>query len=150
MAVVILAGLHRRFLSSNDHLAPSLPIQGQPLMTFMYMSSSLLALIALPTLTTAYTWNFKTTPQQCSNLTIEISGADGKPPYRVLILPFGPTPLGNNVEARRILDQPFSENSTSVSFKLNYPAHSQFVAVVSLSAISSPSLSCLEPRKRWS
>ncbi|KAG5646378.1 hypothetical protein DXG03_003701 [Asterophora parasitica] len=100
-------------------------------MTFMLMSPTVLALLALPTLSAAYTWKFETTPQQCSNLTISISGSGGKPPYRVLILPFGPTPLAQNIEARKIIDQPFPGDSTSVSFKLNFPANSQFVAVVS-------------------
>lgn len=102
-------------------------------MTFMYMSPAILALLALPIRSAAFTWNFQSTPQQCSNLTISISGGGGKPPYRVLILPFGPTPLAGNVEARKIVDQPFPDDSTSVSFKLNYPANSQFVAVVSIS-----------------
>jgi hypothetical protein len=101
-------------------------------MTVMLMSPALLTLLAFPTLSAAYSWKFEATPQQCSNLTISISGDGGKPPYRVLILPFGPTPLANNVEARKIADQPFMGNSTSVTFKLNYPANSQLVAVVSL------------------
>lgn len=103
-------------------------------MIFAHISPALqiLTLLALPTLSVAYTWNFESTPQQCSNLTISVSGAGGKPPYRVLILPFGPTPLANNVEARKVIDQPFPGDSASVSFKLNYPADSQFVAVVSL------------------
>jgi hypothetical protein len=65
------------------------------------------------------------------NLTIAISGSDGLPPYRALIIPSGPSPLQNNIEVRRIVDVPFEGNSTSVSFKLDYPANSQFVAVVS-------------------
>ncbi|KAF8649171.1 hypothetical protein AX16_005969 [Volvariella volvacea WC 439] len=84
-----------------------------------------------PAPASAYTWSFRSTPQQCSNLTIEVSGNDGVPPYRVLILPFGSTPLPNGVEARRIVDQPFPGNSNSVSFQLKYPENSQFVAVVS-------------------
>ncbi|KAF9467943.1 hypothetical protein BDZ94DRAFT_1210476 [Collybia nuda] len=99
-------------------------------MTLMYLSKALWGILALPTLSAAYTWNFKSLPQQCSNLTISISGSGGKPPYRVLVVPFGPTPL-DKVEARRIIDQPFPDNSNTVSFKLSYPADSQFVAVVS-------------------
>ncbi|KAG5340365.1 hypothetical protein E4T56_gene11564 [Termitomyces sp. T112] len=95
------------------------------------MSVALLSLLAFPSLVTAYTWRFNSPPQQCSNLTISVSGSDGKPPYRVLILPFGPSPLANNVEARTIVDQPFPDGASSVSFKLNYPADSQFVAILS-------------------
>ncbi|TFK38182.1 hypothetical protein BDQ12DRAFT_124054 [Crucibulum laeve] len=87
--------------------------------------------LCLPALTSAYTWNFQEAAKQCSNLTIQISGSDGKPPYRVLILPIGPSPLPNNVEARKIVDMPFDSNATSVSFQLKYPANSQFVAVIS-------------------
>lgn len=100
-------------------------------MTFMLMSPAVLTLLALPTLSLAYTWQFEKNAQQCSNLTITVSGSDGKPPYRVLILPFGATPLPNNVEARKIIDQPFPGNSTTLSFQLPYPADSQLVAVVS-------------------
>lgn len=93
--------------------------------------AAVLSLLAFPALSAAYSWNFKANPQQCSNLTISISGSDGKPPYRVLIIPFGPSPLPNNVEARTILDMPFEGNSNTISFQLKYPANSQLVAVVS-------------------
>lgn len=79
----------------------------------------------------AYTWSYQGTPTQCSNLTVDISGSDGTPPFRILISPFGPSPLANNVEARNILDIPFQDNQTKVQFQLTYPAGSQFVAVVS-------------------
>ncbi|KAG6918356.1 hypothetical protein DXG01_015005 [Tephrocybe rancida] len=95
------------------------------------MSSALLTLLAIPSLVTAYTWKFDSPPQQCSNLTVSVSGSDGKPPYRILLLPFGPSPLKNNIEARTIVDQPFPDGASTASFKLNYPANSQFVAVVS-------------------
>lgn len=80
----------------------------------------------------AYTWSFQRTPTQCSNLSVAISGSDGTPPFRILISPFGPSPLANNVEARNILDIPFPDNQTEVQFQLTYPAGSQFVAVVSV------------------
>ncbi|KJA21348.1 hypothetical protein HYPSUDRAFT_140777 [Hypholoma sublateritium FD-334 SS-4] len=79
----------------------------------------------------AYTWSYQGTPTQCNNLTVAISGSDGTPPFRILISPFGPSPLANNVEARNILDIPFPDNQTEVQFQLTYPAGSQFVAVVS-------------------
>ncbi|KAF8888637.1 hypothetical protein BD779DRAFT_1672291 [Infundibulicybe gibba] len=87
-------------------------------------------LLSLPFANAAFTWSFQAAPQQCANLSIQISGS-GTPPYRALILPFGPSPLANNVEARRIVDQPFPGSSGSLSFQLKYPANSQFVAVVS-------------------
>ena len=59
-------------------------------------------------------------------------GSGGVPPYRLLVLPNGPTPLSSGVEVRRILDVPFPEGSRTVSFKLKYPAFSQLVAVVSI------------------
>ena len=80
----------------------------------------------------AYAWSFQQPPQQCTNLSIAVSGNDGQPPYRVLILPFGPSPLANNIEARKIMDVPFPSGQNRVQFQLNYPANSQFVAVVSL------------------
>ena len=85
--------------------------------------------------TLAYSFNFASTPQQCGNLTINIVGSDGTPPYRALVIPFGQSPLPNNVEARRIVDQHFDGNSTSTTFQLKYPTNSQFVVVVSTHGI---------------
>ncbi|KAF5377038.1 hypothetical protein D9757_007724 [Collybiopsis confluens] len=75
-----------------------------------------------------YNGYMKSSPAQCQNLSIGLSGS-GQPPYNILIVPSGPSPLSNNSEVRKIISQEFSSNS--VSFKLNYPAESQFVAVVS-------------------
>ncbi|THH17568.1 hypothetical protein EW146_g3282 [Bondarzewia mesenterica] len=82
-----------------------------------------------PTFSYAYTWNFDSAPRQCEDLSLSISGS-GQPPYSLLIIPSGPSPLANNVEARTIQSIPFN-TSTSLSFKLAYPANSTFVAVVS-------------------
>lgn len=79
----------------------------------------------------AYTWSFQEAPTQCGNLTVAISGSDGTPPYRILIIPFGPSPLANNIEGRKIMDIPFPNSDTKVQFQLQYPGDSQFVAVVS-------------------
>jgi len=96
--------------------------------TLILLSS---VLFSLPALSSAFTWSFNAPPQQCGNLSITISGS-GQPPYRVLILPFGPSPLPNNTEVRKIIDQPFPSNTaTEVTWQLNYPANSQLVAVVS-------------------
>ncbi|KAK2462378.1 hypothetical protein APHAL10511_005684 [Amanita phalloides] len=91
----------------------------------------LLQLISLPSFSAAYSWVFDSAPRQCSNLSITITGNDGHPPYRVLVLPFGASPFANNTEVRRIVDHSFDDDSTSTSFPINYPENSQFVAVVS-------------------
>ncbi|TFY79395.1 hypothetical protein EWM64_g4616 [Hericium alpestre] len=48
-----------------------------------------------------------------------------------MLIPSGPSPLPNNIEARSIETIPFPDGSTTLNFKLNYPANSQFVAVIS-------------------
>lgn len=102
-----------------------------------YMASTLpvlfLTLSSLSTLSAAYTWNFVSPPQQCSNLTVSLAGSGGIPPYRILVLPFGATTLSSGLEVRTILDVAFPADSTTVSFQLKYPANSQLVAVVSYS-----------------
>jgi hypothetical protein len=91
----------------------------------------LLTLSSLFTLAAAYSWNFVTPPQQCSNLTVSLTGSGGIPPYRILVMPFGSSPLGD-IEVRTVLEEVFPVNSTTVTFQLNYPANSQLVAVVSV------------------
>ncbi|KAF6764381.1 hypothetical protein DFP72DRAFT_1163350 [Ephemerocybe angulata] len=81
--------------------------------------------------TSAYSWAFDEPPKQCGDLKVTISGDDGKPPYRILIIPSGPTTLPNNIEARTILDVPFDAGAKTLSFKLKYPENTKFVAVVS-------------------
>ena len=83
-----------------------------------------------PLIASAFSFTINNTPQQCQNLSISITGS-GQPPYRALILPYGPTPLPNNTEVRKIVDLPFSGDSTSMSFQLTYPENSQFIIVVS-------------------
>lgn len=87
--------------------------------------------------TQAYTWSFQDPPAQCSNLTINIAnGTDnGTPPFRIFIIPSGPSPLPNNTEVRKIMDVPFPDNQRQVTFSLPYPENSQFVAVVSASSV---------------
>ncbi|KAF5329977.1 hypothetical protein D9611_010406 [Ephemerocybe angulata] len=79
--------------------------------------------------TSAYSWAFDEPPIQCGDLKVTISGDDGKPPYRILIIPSGPTTLPNNIEARTILDVPFDAGAKTLSFKLKYPENTKFVAV---------------------
>lgn len=79
----------------------------------------------------AYTWQFTSQPRQCQNVSIAVQGS-GQPPYSLLIIPSGPTPLANNIEVRTVQSIPFSGSSTSLNFNLKYPANSSFVAVVCL------------------
>src|ERR1700691_1806436 len=89
------------------------------------------SLAIYPHIASGFSFTINNTPQQCQNLSISITGS-GQPPYSALILPYGPTPLPNNTEVRKILDENFSGDSTSLSFQLTYPENSQFVVVVSL------------------
>ncbi|CCM04889.1 uncharacterized protein FIBRA_07085 [Fibroporia radiculosa] len=84
--------------------------------------------LLLPAFASAFSFEFTNTPEQCQNLSLSITGS-GTPPYSVLVIPFGPSPLANNIEVRKIFSVQFS--GTSHSFQLNYPGDSQFVAVVS-------------------
>ncbi|KAF7767950.1 hypothetical protein Agabi119p4_7193 [Agaricus bisporus var. burnettii] len=78
----------------------------------------------------AYSWNLRSDAKQCRNATIVLNGSGGKPPYKLLMIPYGATPL--KVEARRIVEQVFATgDQTSGEIMVNYPADSQFVAVVS-------------------
>ena len=89
-----------------------------------------LPLFLLPSLASAFSFTFDSTPSQCQTLNVSITGS-GNPPYSVLIVPYGPSPLANStVEVRKIFQQNFTGNATSQSFQLPYPVDSQFVAVV--------------------
>jgi hypothetical protein len=90
--------------------------------------SAAAVLLLLPIGVASFTWSFQNTPTQCSNISISISGG-GTPPYNILIIPSGPSPFTNGTEVRKIISQ--ESLSSSVSFQLNYPGDSQFVAVVS-------------------
>ena len=87
----------------------------------------------LPRYASAYTWQFTTQPRQCQNASIAIQGS-GQPPYSLLLIPSGPTPLPNNTEVRTIQNISFTGTSTTLSFNPNYPEDSSFVAVVCLIA----------------
>jgi hypothetical protein len=78
----------------------------------------------------AYTWQFTSPPRQCGNVTLSVEGSGGQPPYSLLIIPNGASPLPNEVEVRSIMNIPFPGTSTTLSFNLNYPGNSSFVAVV--------------------
>jgi hypothetical protein len=96
----------------------------------LFLHSFLLALTFCPSFSTAYSWHFNAPPTQCSNLSITVTGSDGVPPYRVLIIPFGPSPLSSNIDVRSTIDLSFDGDLTTVNFPVNYPAHSHFIAVV--------------------
>ena len=96
----------------------------------MKIPSSLTVISLFPLLINAYTWQFTSQPRQCQNVSLAVQGSGGQPPYYVVIVPTGPSPLPNNTEVRSILSIPFSGTSTTLSFKLNYPENSSFVAVV--------------------
>ena len=100
-----------------------------PIFVMIFLSVSLL----FPSLAYAYTFKFTSVPTQCQELSLAIEG-QGSPPYRVLIIPVGPSTAPNNVEVRRVIDQTFPNDGTTVSFPLRFPANSQFVAVVRLFA----------------
>jgi hypothetical protein len=80
----------------------------------------------------AYSWSFATVPAQCGTVTLSVTGG-GSPPFRALVIPYGPTPLPN-AEVRTVMDIPFND-STSLSFRLRYPASSQFIITVRTSQV---------------
>jgi hypothetical protein len=96
----------------------------------MKISCSLIVILLFPLLVNAYTWQFTSQPRQCQDVTLSVQGSGGQPPYSLLIIPTGPSPLPNNTEVRSVQNIPFSGTSTTLIFNLNYPEYSSFVAVV--------------------
>ncbi|KAI9458689.1 hypothetical protein BJY52DRAFT_1416434 [Lactarius psammicola] len=107
----------------------------------------------------AYSWQLTSQPRQCQNVSIAIQGS-GQPPYSLLLVPSGPSPLPNQTEVRTIQNISFTGTSTFLDFKLNYPEGSSFVAVVSdssgfgtggtsipITVLQSPDSSCYDPTK---
>src|SRR5713226_7413208 len=99
----------------------------------MKIPSSLTILLLFPLLANAYTWQFTSQPVQCRNISLSIQGS-GQPPYSLLLLYTGPIPFQKSTEFRKNHNIPFS--GTSVSFMLDYPETSTFVAVVRSSHLS--------------
>ncbi|KAF8624384.1 hypothetical protein AX15_005903 [Amanita polypyramis BW_CC] len=95
----------------------------------LYTLLPLCFLVLHPIFAAGYSWELNAPPKQCSNLSITITGSDGIPPYRILIVPFGASPT--SVEVRSVLDLPLESSTTAFSFPINYPANSSFLAVVS-------------------
>ena len=96
----------------------------------MKIPCSLTVILLFPLLVNAYSWQFTSLPRQCQNVSLSIQGSGGQPPYSLLIIPFGASPFPNSTEVRSVQSIPFLGTNTSLSFKLNYPANSSFVAVV--------------------
>ena len=101
----------------------------QNLPTAMKIPCALTVFLLFPILINAYTWQFTSPPIQCKNVTLSIQGSGGQPPYSLLLIPTGASPIPN-VEVRSAETIPFSGTSTTLSFNLNYPENSSFVAVV--------------------
>ena len=108
-------------------LLPKMPVSH-----FLYRTHILLLLAIVLRSAYSYTWSFEETPSQCGQITVTVAGSDATPPFRVLIVPFGPSSLPGGVDPRSVLDIPFSGNQNSVKFQLTYPENLQFVAVVSV------------------
>ncbi|THH32072.1 hypothetical protein EUX98_g2120 [Antrodiella citrinella] len=119
--------------------------------------TSLSAAALLPVFAAAFSFNFDNSPTQCGNLSLSITGT-GTPPYRVLIIPVGPSTLPGNIEVRKITQQNFTGESTQTSFQLKFPSNTQFIAVVSdstgfgsggtsgaVTVLSSNDASCFDP-----
>ena len=102
----------------------------QNLSRTMMIPYSLTVILLFPILINAYTWQFTSQPRQCQNVSLSVQGSGGQPPYSLVIIPTGASPLPNNPEVRSILTIPFSGTRTTSSFKHNYPQDSSFVAVV--------------------
>ena len=108
--------------------------------------SRYLLLLGLPSLAAAYSFNIDNTPRQCEDLTVSITGS-GQPPYTLLVIPFGPTPLNTSKEVRRIIQKNFTDNS--ITFPLNYPVSSQFIVqVCTLASLACNARTCAY--NRWS
>lgn len=96
----------------------------------VFLISSLL--LGWAGLVSSYSWAFDNAPSQCNPLVISITDqTGGEPPYTLLVVPHGNTPLQNLVEVRQVLSIPFN-TTTQVNFTLNYPATSELVALVSV------------------
>lgn len=110
----------------STHLSAA-PLPATTSRSLSSMFSQYLPLLFLPSLAAAYSFSVDTTPRQCDTLNVSIIGS-GQPPYSLLVVPFGPSPLPNNTEVRTIVQQNFS--GTSTALQLKYPQDSQFVIVV--------------------
>ena len=122
----------------------------QDLTRAMKIPSSLSFILLFPILVNAYTWQFTSPPLQCKNVTVSVQGSGGQPPYSLLIIPTGASPLPNT-DVRSVQNIPFPGTNTTLSFNLNYPQTSTFVAVVrsylschTVSVISSYRPHCLQ------
>ena len=93
----------------------------------------------------SYSWSFTSQPLQCQNVSIAVQGS-GQPPYSLFLLPTGPAPIQKFPEFRQYQTIPFTGSSTTLTFNLNYPENSSFVAVVCLYRRCPPLLESLAYR----
>src|SRR5438132_770866 len=89
-----------------------------------------LALVVFPLSANTYSFEFTSQPIQCQDLSLKITGTGGNPPYQLVLVPSGPTPLPGDVEPRIVTVKNFTSNQDTLTFKLQYPGNSKFVAVV--------------------
>lgn len=98
----------------------------------LVLYAAVLSASLLRSTVSAYSWQFTNQLQQCQNLSLSLTGS-GQPPYTVLVVPYGPSPLSGGTEVRKIVNTQF--DGPSVTFPINYPADSQLVVVVSVLVI---------------
>lgn len=80
-------------------------------------------LFGLLTTANAFSFYFTSTPTQCAQMTVQWNS--GQPPYTLLLVPTGHL----NPETRTIIQRNILSGN-SVSFVLDFPAGSSFVAVL--------------------
>lgn len=103
------------------------------IVSFSVPSSIFAVLFQVPCVK-AYQWAFDNAPSQCGPLVVSITDqTGGEPPYSLLLVPHGPSPLPNGVDTRTVQTVAFN-TTTELNFTLNYPAGSELVAVVNTSA----------------
>ena len=90
----------------------------------MFTPTFLLLFAAAPSFVHAFTFNFTAPPTQCTNVTVWWTG--GTAPFRLLLVPTGAL----HPEVRIIADYTIT-SGTNLSFPLQYPGNSTFVAVMS-------------------
>ena len=90
-------------------------------MSFLWLLTILLSYFILPSY--VFTFYFTGNPTQCANMTVEWTG--GQPPFTLLLVPVGHL----YPETRRIIQSDI-QSGNSVSFVLDFPAQSRFVAVL--------------------
>lgn len=106
------------------------PLSPQPLLSstttmkpLRHQALSFSLLSAIFSSAHAFSFFYTSTPTQCGNVTVEWTG--GQAPFTLLLVPVGQL----NPETRKIIQEDVPSGN-SVTFTLNYPANSQYVAVL--------------------